>query len=54
MNNFYRWLSYKLPKNLIYFAVIRAWANATTGEYGSEVATSITCDKVIERLKNLK
>ncbi|MEI7999105.1 MAG: hypothetical protein WCH62_06340 [Candidatus Omnitrophota bacterium] len=54
MENFYRWLSYKLPKKLVYFTVIRAWANSTSGKYGNESPTGISCELVIERLESLK
>jgi predicted AAA+ superfamily ATPase len=45
---FYRWLSYKLPKELVYFASIRMWARATTGEYSSDDATTITMSDAIK------
>jgi hypothetical protein len=42
MDNFWRWLSYQLPKRLVYFAAIRLGAHATTGQYGSTVVPELT------------
>jgi len=46
---FYDWLAWKLPKKLIYFCLLRAWAKATTGKYGKEDATKVTMDDAIRR-----
>ena len=46
---FYQTIAWWLPKKLIYFCLIRGWANATTGSYSKENAGTITCDEVIRR-----
>ncbi len=38
-----------IPKSLAYWCAIRVWAAATTGEHGSEDATTITCHKALVR-----
>lgn len=39
----------RLPRRVVYFALIRAWAFATTGRYGTTIATHITADEVVRR-----
>ena len=43
------WVSKKVPNKLVYFVLIRAWAYATCGKYGTTNATEITMDEVIRR-----
>jgi hypothetical protein len=47
------WLAYKiawlLPRRVVYYALIRAWAHATTGRWGTDDATDISCDDVVVR-----
>jgi hypothetical protein len=38
-----------LPRKVVYFAVIRAWAHATDGQYGSTVVPEVTADVVLRR-----
>lgn len=47
--NFYRWIADRLPRKLVYFAVIRAWAVATTGEFSNTNALRITVDTTLRR-----
>ncbi len=47
--NAIRAITWRLPHWLIYHAAIRAWANATTGPYGREIATDVKADKVVKR-----
>lgn len=42
-------LAFWLPKKLVYWCVIRAWAYATQGPYSSTVATSISASEVLNR-----
>lgn len=43
-----RWLAWKLPRKLVYFASIRLWAHATPP--GSDVnATTLTVREALER-----
>jgi hypothetical protein len=43
-------LAFLLPRRVVYWAVIRAWAYATSGpRYGRTVATAIRCDEVVQR-----
>jgi len=44
-----RWIANHLPKRIVYHALIRAWAYATTGEWSGETATSVTTDVVVKR-----
>lgn len=41
----------KLPKWLLYWAMIVCWSKATTGVYGNTDATSITASEVLSRLE---
>ena len=44
------WISWKLPKRVVYFAVIRAAAHATThGAYGATDTNKITALQVLKR-----
>ncbi len=38
------WLVWRLPKWVIYFSVIRAWAYATTGQFSDVDATVVSVD----------
>jgi hypothetical protein len=42
-------IAFILPKQIAYYATIRTWAHATTGEYGSTNAPSITVAEVLDR-----
>lgn len=42
-------LVWRLPHWLVYWATIRACANATTGQFGSEEAPAVTLDKILGR-----
>jgi hypothetical protein len=46
---FWFWLAWRLPRPLVYFATIRCWANATTGEYGSVDAPAATVADALKR-----
>ena len=35
-----------LPKNIVYFAIIRAWA---TGKYSNQVVPDVTMEQLIKR-----
>ena len=43
------WIAWKLPKRVVYLALIRAWAHATTNGYGSTDATLVTMNEVVKR-----
>ena len=45
----YRWIAQHLPRRVVYHAVIRAAAFATTGKYGSTVVPEVTAMDVIYR-----
>ena len=45
---FYQTIAWLLPKKLVYYCLIRAWANATTNKDGN-YSTKITADEVIGR-----
>ena len=42
-------IAFSLPKRIAYYATIRTWAHATTGEYGNTHAPSITTAEVLNR-----
>lgn len=42
-------LAYMLPRRVVGFAIIRAWAHATTGPWSHEEATGITTSDMLER-----
>ncbi len=41
------WIVLRLPKWVIYFAVIRSWAHATTGQFSDVDITLVTVDWVL-------
>lgn len=43
------WLAYSLPRRVVYHAVIRAWAHATTGPWSHVEAPAATALEVLER-----
>lgn len=47
--NVWQWLANKLPKRLVYFAVIRVWAHGTTGTFGATQPIELTVDEAIRR-----
>ena len=48
VNRFYSWLSFRLPRKLVYFCAVRLFAEVTTGKYSSTVVPELT---VIDALK---
>ncbi len=44
-----QWIANHLPRRVIYFCVIRAWAYATTGKYSSTIAPDITVAEILKR-----
>lgn len=53
MEKLWQWVAYHLPRRVVYFAAIRAWAYATTGKYSSEVAPAVTMDRVLIRWEEM-
>lgn len=45
----YKWIAWKLPKNLIYWCAMRLFAHATSGEYGNTVVPELTAMQGLER-----
>jgi hypothetical protein len=43
------WIAWHLPPGVVYHALIRAWAHATTGPYGHEEAPGVLATDVVER-----
>ena len=43
------WLAWKLPRSLVYWAVIRVLAHATTGGYGNTVVPELTVADALRR-----
>ena len=46
---FYQWLSYHLPRELVYFCCIRMAAYATTGKYQDQIVPELTWDQMCRR-----
>lgn len=42
-------VAYCLPRRVVYFALVRGWAEATTGDYKGTDATTVSADEVIRR-----
>jgi len=49
MDRFWRWLSFKLPKKLVYYATIRLWAFSTTGTWGDTEVTGLSISEALKR-----
>lgn len=49
MERFYKWLAWKLPRELILWATIRLVAHATTGKFGDTVVPELTATDAIKR-----
>lgn len=45
----WEWLAWKLPRELVYFCVIRVFAHATTGYFGNTVAPSVMLIDALDR-----
>ena len=45
----FRGVADRLPRRVVYFALIRAWAYATTGKYGTTLVREVAAYKVVER-----
>ena len=43
-----RWLANNLPRRVVYFAVVRAWTEATTGQWSD--TEGITVSALLSRL----
>jgi len=50
--DFYCWLSWKLPKRLVYYATIRLGVNGTTGKYSSTNVASVRFMTILKRWGN--
>ena len=46
-----RWIAWKLPPKVLYWAVIRGYADATTGKYGHREAPAVTFDQVTKSIE---
>ena len=42
-------IAWILPKRIIYFCLIRAWAKATTGKWSNTIGPEVRMDEVIKR-----
>jgi hypothetical protein len=43
------WLSWKLPKRLVYWCAIRVMTNATVGKHERQVIGELTCATALQR-----
>lgn len=46
---FWSWLARRLPRELVYHAVIRCFAHGTTGQYGHTEAPGLTVAEALRR-----
>ena len=46
---FWFWLMWRLPKRLVYYAVLRAWIFASTGQWNNEEVPAITAHDILQR-----
>lgn len=49
MASFYCWVAWRLPKKLVYWAVIRLMAYATQGDYSGQVVPELTAMDALQR-----
>jgi hypothetical protein len=49
MNNFYKWLAWKLPKSLVKWVFLRVVANASTGKYSSQDVPELKAMDALQR-----
>lgn len=49
MENFWLWLSYRMPKALIYWCALRVAVHATTGEWAREEVDSVSIMVALDR-----
>jgi len=49
MSKFWRWVAYRLPHDVVYFAVIRAAAVATTGPWSHQIVPDLRAMDVLDR-----
>ena len=45
----YRWLAYRLPRGVVYYAAIRMWAHASTGQWSNVEAPGVTLQEALTR-----
>lgn len=45
----WNWIAWRLPRKLVYFATIRAWAHGTTGKWGHVEAPAALASDVVKR-----
>lgn len=44
-----RWIANRLPKRVVYFAMVRLFAYATSGEYKDDVASKLNAIEALRR-----
>ena len=49
MDRWWGWLSWKLPRRLVYFAAIRLMVEATTGKYSHQVVPELLAIDALHR-----
>lgn len=47
--NFFRWVAYRLPRELVYWAAIRVMASATIGSHSNQIVPELTAAQALER-----
>ena len=48
-DKFYQWLSFKLPRRLVYFCAIRLGAETTTGKFSNTIVPEVTFMTALKR-----
>ena len=50
---FTRWIAYRLPKRVVYWALIRAGAKVTTGEFANTVVPDLSFVEALKRYEEV-
>ena len=46
-DKFYNWIASRLPRRIVYHAVIRVWAGVTTTKYTAKTPDEVTWDMAL-------
>jgi hypothetical protein len=46
------WIAYRLPRSVVYWAMIRAGAEVTTGKYGNTLVPELTFMDALKRYED--
>lgn len=46
-----KWIAWRLPRIVVYFAGVRLWANATQGKWAYEEADNVRMSTILKRFE---